>query len=312
MASSTPRVQVRGGSPVLPVYFTGDVMLARHVEILQRQGLLKPYDFIRLFASSTAVFTNFESAMSEPHIPTASGVMRFSTASSNLAVLESLSITHASLANNHSRDYGKEGYVRTVSHLRSLGITPFGDAVSVGTSSLTYAAVGSTTIAVIGLHTLFVPPDKAVLQALLTDAKASSDFQFIYIHWGDEYQTTHNQAQASLAEWLVNEGADAVIGHHPHVVQDISLINGVPVFYSLGNFIFDQYFSEDVQVGLVLGLEVTDTTLNWRLYPHSQCAKATPCLMDKKREASFLSGLANRSNEALYDQIMAKNIEIPR
>ncbi len=294
------------------VFFTGDVMLARHVEVLLRENLIKPYDFISLFATAKAVFTNFESAMSNPHAPTPSGAMRFSSTQSSLAVLETLHVSHASLANNHSRDYGREGYAYASESLRALGIEPFGDAVTVSSSSLTYAEIGSTTIAVLGIHTLFVSPDRTIMKNLLSEAKSKSDVQFVYIHWGDEYELVHNRSQEELATWFAAEGVDAVIGHHPHVVQDIGLIQNMPVFYSLGNFVFDQYFSVDVKTGLVLGLEVTPQTLNFTLYPQSQCAKATPCLMSKEAETTFLLGLADRSDEALFDQIVAKNIVIPR
>lgn len=294
------------------VFFTGDSMLARHVETLLRQDLIKPYDFISLFSVAQAVFTNFESAMSNPHVPTPSGAMRFSSTQTSLTLLESLNISHASLANNHSRDYGREGYAYASTSLREIGIVPFGDAVTVSSSSLSYVTVGDTKIAVLGVHTLFVPPDQTILKSLLMEAKAKSDFQFVYIHWGDEYELIHNQSQETLASWFGKEGVDAVIGHHPHVVQDIGMIGTMPVFYSLGNFIFDQYFSEDVKTGLVLGLEVSEKNLMWRLYPQSQCAKATPCLMSKVQEEVFLTTLAERSEPLLFDQIMAKNIMIPR
>ncbi len=310
-APSTTTVAVVVEKPSY-VFFTGDMMLARHVEVLLSQDLIKPYDFTSLFASAKAVFTNFESAMANPHISTPSGAMQFSTSIRSLPLLKTLHVTHASLANNHSRDYGRDGNVYARESLTAIGVVPFGDAVTVSSSSLAYIEVGSTRIAVLGVHTLFVPPDLAVLASLLTEAKSQSDLQFVYIHWGDEYMLRHNQAQAELANWFANEGVDAVIGHHPHVTQDISMIGSMPVFYSLGNFVFDQYFSNDVKTGLVLGLEVTDKSLVWRLYPQFQCAKATPCLMDKKQEEAFLMALADRSDPAIFDQIVAKNLVIQR
>lgn len=294
------------------IFFTGDIMLARHVEILLRDNLIKPYDFISLFASAEAVFVNFESAMRDPHLPTPSGAMQFSTSPQSLSLLKALNVSHASLANNHSRDHGREGYTFARTSLADIGIEPFGDAVTVSSSSLTYTSVGSTTIAVLGIHTLFVPPDRIIMKNLLNEAKTKSDLQFVYIHWGDEYELVHNRSQEELATWFASEGVDAVIGHHPHVVQDIGLIGTMPVFYSLGNFVFDQYFSEDVKRGLVIGLEVTPQNLHFALYPQAQCAKATPCLMDKEAEDHFLLALADRSASSLFDQIAAKNIVIQR
>jgi hypothetical protein len=311
ISPATTTIPVVSETPAF-VFFTGDIMLARHVEVLLQQNLIQPYDFMSLFAKAKAVITNFESAMANPHVATHSGAMRFSTNVKSLELLKTLHISHASLANNHSRDYGRDGYVYAAASLRELGIQPFGDAVTVSSSSLSYIEVGSTTIAVLGIHTLFVPPDRTMMKNLLSEAKNNSDIQIVYIHWGDEYELFHNRNQEELATWFAAEGVDAIIGHHPHVVQDIALIGNMPVFYSLGNLVFDQYFSEDVKTGLVLGLEITPKSLHFTLYPQSQCAKATPCLMRKEAETAFLLGLADRSDEILFDQIVAKNIVIPR
>ncbi len=300
-------------NPVLPpIYFTGDVMLGRHVETLIDRNLVHPYDFYTLFATSTAVVTNFESAMADPHIPTPSGAMRFSVKPSSLTVLDSLNITHASLANNHARDYGQVGYQHAVRELSSRSITPFGDAVTLSTSSLAYVRYGDTTIGLIGLHTLFVPPDEMKLGELIQLLATTSDIQIAYVHWGEEYELVANQAQANLVSVLQAQGIDIVIGHHPHVTQNIDMVAGIPVFYSLGNFIFDQYFSTDVQQGLVLGLTIELDTVTITLHPHEQCARATPCLMSSSTEKVYLEALAQRSNSSLREQIMAKKLTFSR
>ena len=66
-------------------------------------------------------------------------------------------------------------------------------------------------------------------------ARENADFVIVLPHWGEEYVLTHNASQQEWAEWLVDQGADAIIGAHPHVVQDTTHIKGVPVVYSLGN-----------------------------------------------------------------------------
>jgi hypothetical protein len=311
---TAPQSKAQEAKPTtpLPIYFTGDIMLARHVEVLDRQGKINPIDFITLFASSTAVVVNFESAMAEPHVSTQSGAMQFSTAFERLPLLSALRVSHASLANNHSRDYGKAGRENAITKLHSVGITAFGDAVSVSSSSIAYIQQGSTTISLIGIHTLFSEPERDELVPLLALMSSTSDVQIPYIHWGDEYELMHNDTQERLAALLVELGADAIIAHHPHVTQDIQLINGVPVFYSLGNFIFDQYFKQDVKEGYVLGLIVTDKTLDFTIIPHEQCALATPCRMTATHSQLYLEALSKRSGSRLGEQIMARNIVISR
>ena len=66
-------------------------------------------------------------------------------------------------------------------------------------------------------------------------ARDLADFVIVLPHWGEEYVLRHNRTQQEWAEWLVEQGADAIIGAHPHVVQDTTFIKGVPVIYSLGN-----------------------------------------------------------------------------
>jgi poly-gamma-glutamate synthesis protein (capsule biosynthesis protein) len=298
--------------PPPPIFFTGDVMLGRYVEQLIARGEVRPFDFMRIFATSTAVVTNFESAIALPHVPTPSGGMQFSTALASLRILEDLHITHASLANNHGRDYGESGYQNAIAQLTERNITPFGDPVRVSTSSLVYIPYGSEVIGIIGIHTLFNKPIAADLRPLMRQLAASSSVQLAYVHWGNEYELVHSQPQADLATLLVELGIDGIVGHHPHVTQDIAMVGGVPVFYSLGNFIFDQYFSPDVQEGLVLGLTVTPTNLEFTLHPHYQCARSTPCFMTASSAVSYLDALANRSEVSLRDQIRAQKLVIPR
>jgi gamma-polyglutamate biosynthesis protein CapA len=295
-----------------PIYFTGDVMLGRYVETLLARDQIKPFDFMRLFSSSSAVVINFESAIALPHRQTPSGGMQFSTALASLAILDELSVTHASLANNHARDYGLSGYQNAFAELAARRITPFGDAARVATTSLTYIPYGEETIGIIGLHTLFVTPTAEALTPLFAELAASSTIQIAYVHWGNEYQLTHSPAQGEFAKLLVDLGTDIIIGHHPHVTQDIELIDDVPVFYSLGNFIFDQYFSPEVQEGLVLGFTLTPDSYEFALHPHYQCARSTPCLMGDEQRALSLDALAARSAEPLQSQIKAETLIIPR
>src|SRR5690606_37322647 len=78
---------------------------------------------------------------------------------------------------------------------------------------------------------------------------------------------THTTVQESLAHILIERGIDAVVGHHPHVVQDIAIYKGAPIFYSLGNFIFDQYFSSEVQEGALLEVHIENTSVVFRVIP---------------------------------------------
>ena len=72
------------------------------------------------------------------------------------------------------------------------------------------------------------------------------------VNWGEEYHSIANNYQTSIAKQIVKAGADVVVGHHPHWVQNHEEINSVPIYYSLGNFIFDQMWSEETKKGLIV------------------------------------------------------------
>jgi poly-gamma-glutamate synthesis protein (capsule biosynthesis protein) len=79
----------------------------------------------------------------------------------------------------------------------------------------------------------------------------------VSFHFGDEYQPLSNDRQKRIARAAVDAGADIVVGHHAHVAQEVEEYNNGVIAYSLGNFVFDQYFSEETMQGLKLDVEVT-------------------------------------------------------
>ena len=79
-------------------------------------------------------------------------------------------------------------------------------------------------------------------------------------HWGNEY-SHRSLHQVELAHLAVDSGADVVIGHHPHWVQEVETYLGKPIYYSLGNLVFDQMWSEETRTGLVVKLNFSGSTL---------------------------------------------------
>ncbi len=288
------------------IVFTGDVMLARRVEtLLDRYGSSFAYERMPTFASSTDwVMVNFEAPVPKKHVHTPDLTFRFSVDAQHLSALRSFGVTHASLANNHTYDAGVRGYQESVEALRAADIIPVGDA-TVGSSTVQVLEIDGATVAVFALHAVDTTPNRERLAALMSHY-ASTTYQVAYIHWGSEYKETAIASTAALAKSLVSLGFDAIVGHHPHVVQNIELIDGVPVFYSLGNFIFDQYFSPAVQEGLLLRLTATADGLSFELMPHtSQDARSQPRPMNETERKVFFADLAAKSDQALYAQIMA-------
>lgn len=262
---------------VKSLYFVGDIMLGRDVERrMNRSGVDYPYQFINFNTEDSFAFGNFEASIPEVHVSTPDNTFRFSVNQKFLGPLAQAGFTHLSLANNHAFDFGLPGYNSSISAIWNSGMVPFGHPSKLSTSSVTFIDTGTSRIAVIAIHTLFVAPSVQNIAEVLAYAGSESDLQIVYIHWGDEYSRFPSSAQRKLAQTFSDSGADIIIGHHPHVVQSIEKINETIVFYSLGNYIFDQYFSSEVQSGLVLKLDMSSspkislipvTTLDSKIQP---------------------------------------------
>lgn len=209
-------------------------------------------------------------------------------------------------ANNHILDKGKAGLERTLGIYarmeRECGIRYTGTApdaredtirnpLIVDVKGIRIALVNFTYGTNLGLAEPWPKvwrTDTAALRALIGRArKTSADFIVALPHWGTEYVLTHSEPQRQLARWLAEQGCDAVIGSHPHVVQDIETFvlpndNGigtrtVPVVYSLGNAISNMS-AVNTRVGLLLTLRiVTDASGKRRMLPpeptYTWCAR---------------------------------------
>ncbi len=99
------------------------------------------------------------------------------------------------------------------------------------------------------------------IKDIIMNAKAQSDVLIVSFHFGEEYKTVHNSRQEELAHGAIDSGADMVIGHHPHVIEDVEVYKDKPIVYSLGNFIFDQNFSTNTMRGMLFSATYENSTL---------------------------------------------------
>jgi poly-gamma-glutamate synthesis protein (capsule biosynthesis protein) len=275
--------------------FVGDVMLGRHVETLWRRN-----GFDALFSGVSDLLSgpevkigNLEGPIlsGEPQTPLQS--LRFVFSPEILPALAPFSFL--SLGNNHTWDYGSSGYLATVSSLRDAGVILFGhpleeyDGVLLSSSTLLF-----------GFNATY--PSFSLPDAEDRVRDASSSLVIVFMHWGNEYELTPSPAERTIAEGLIDAGADLIVGAHPHVVQSIELYRGVPIFYSLGNFIFDQYFSPDVMEGLAVRMEMKEKP-SYTLIPLS-LGRTHPSPMTMASSSVFLSNLSLRSAPELREEIV--------
>ncbi len=179
-------------------------------------------------------------------------------------LLGSLRVNTVSLANNHSRDGGKEGFQETISTLKELNIDFIGSDQSVAESSIKIKHIGDVSVAFISVYT---HEPFSNLTEKIRELSDSGYYVVVYAHWGEEYVTVANNSQVDMAHDWIDAGADLVVGSHPHVVQNFEVHNGRPIAYSLGNFVFDQSLSSEVQTGAVLGGKFDKESLSLFVVP---------------------------------------------
>lgn len=257
----------------LELLFVGDIMPSRYVaKAMREHGYDFPFQHIATTTRSAGIaFGNLES----PVLPGAivrAGEMRFRTDPEFLPYLRDAGFDIVSLANNHAYDHGLNGITKTIEALRKNDITFAGVGIGDEAYRPTYITRGSTTVAFIAQNDPApVRPhscatnnslgtacfNTAKLQSALEEASRNADFTVFTMHAGKEYTSEPEQKQIDIARFAVDHGADLVVGHHPHVIQSRENYNGKWIYYSLGNFIFDQSWSRNTTLGLMLRIEIS-------------------------------------------------------
>jgi poly-gamma-glutamate capsule biosynthesis protein CapA/YwtB (metallophosphatase superfamily)/outer membrane protein assembly factor BamB len=256
-----------GAEPVVSLVAVGDVMVGRGVGRLIAANS-PSYPFLAtkgLTSQADLAFGNLESPITARGSPQGGIALR-----SRPEVAEGLSqagFDVLSLANNHILDYGPVGLLDTMSYLGGEGIAyvGVGGEGGEGQSAVTLEVKG-LRIAFLAYNHVGLPeenlaeegvggpawlePDSAY--ADIVKAAEDADFVVVSVHWGEEYSPVPDEWQREVARGMLDAGAGLVIGHHPHVVGAVAFEDRGFVAYSLGNFVFDQPFSQETQQGLVL------------------------------------------------------------
>lgn len=149
-------------------------------------------------------------------------------------ILKDGGVEAANIANNHSYDYGQQGFDDTIANLEAAGISTFGYDTAI------VKEVKGVKVGLVGIYTLKDNMGRATqLKEKIAEVKGQgAQIVIVSFHWGVESENYPDQVQRDLAHMAVDEGADLVLGHHPHVLQGIEKYNGKNIVYSLGNFCF--------------------------------------------------------------------------
>lgn len=233
----------------ITVLLTGDIMLGRSVMGVSLAKDDPNYPFKKvadILKKSDVVFGNLENPI-VANCPTSDSGFKFCADPKMVQGLSYAGVDIVNLANNHISNYGQDGINQTEKYLSDAGIG------YVGTGNLVIRNIKGTRLGFLGFDFLDYEP-KDTDYKLIENSKKQVDILIVMVHWGVEYVPLATDTQKLIGNQLVSSGADVVVGSHPHVVQNTDYINGKPIFYSLGNFVMDQSWSEETKSGLAVRL----------------------------------------------------------
>ncbi len=258
----------------------------------------------RLIEGADMALANFENpAPDDPRWHTSGTV--FNADPDLIDGLVDAGIDYVSLANNHIGDAGNAGILQTIANLdaRGLAHSGAGEDLKAARKPALLEAKG-VTVAVLGYDAIarayFAAegePGSAQLSLTRTRndikaaRKAGADVVVVFPHWGTEYQARPFAAQQQLGRDIIDAGADMIIGNHAHWAARMEVYEGKPIWYALGNFVFDQTWSEPTMEGITLELTFEGAELvQVRMRPHIILDKAQPNFLDPAGDGRVVMG----------------------
>ena len=197
---------------------------------------LKTASFI---ADADITFGNLEVPIIESCSSTETGMI-FCARPESIEGLKFAGFDILSIANNHILNQGQKGRKQTADFLKEAGIMA-------SENELVVKKVNHLLFGFLSFD-LVTYPNTPLVETIKENSKRV-DVLIVSLHWGAEYQKEPAVFQKELAHQIIDAGAKIIIGHHPHVTQPIEKYNNGLIFYSLGNFVFDQYWSEETKKG---------------------------------------------------------------
>jgi len=265
--------------------FGGDIMLDRGV----KNSINKNYngDYLKLFDESNLsdllknldiVFANLEGPASNIG-KDQKNLYSFRMDPSIIPALKGAGFSVLSVANNHVGDWGREAYEDTLKRLKENEISYIGGGLNTNETEnpiiiekygikigyLGFSDVGPNWMEATENQAGILLANNPRFSEIIKNASEKVDYLIVSFHFGDEYQTKHNARQEYLAHSAIDAGAKIIIGHHPHVIEDTEIYSPKDciqsscmgyIAYSLGNFIFDQGFSENTMKGMLLEIKL--------------------------------------------------------
>jgi poly-gamma-glutamate synthesis protein (capsule biosynthesis protein) len=294
--------------PPVTILAFGDMMLDRKVrEQINAYGPEYPFALIKDFLrgdgiANDIVVANAEGAFTKNVSVTLGrqdAPLQFTFDPAILPTLKKLGFTLLGQTNNHMLDFGLSGYDQSTSSIETAGLNWFGDPRNQEVKPFVTKIHGEK-ITFIGYSEFAHQGMENVLQAI-REAKTNSSYVVVCPHWGEEYEPEPNSTQQENAYAFIDAGADVVLGSHPHVIQPIEMYHNKIIFYSLGNFIFDQAATGPTSRGLAVRISLTRDFAMYDLFPFS-ILKQQAVLMNQEYRLMELSHLNVQSGKIVVQR----------
>lgn len=292
----------------ITLLFAGDVLLDSEYAVMyeyRRRGrrideVISP-KLLEQMHDADLFMVNNEFTFTDRGEPLEGKRFTFRAKPEDVSVLHEMGVDIVSVANNHAYDYGEISLLDTLDTLDGAGIARVGAGRNLEEAMRpVYYVANDYKIAIVSatqMERFQVPDTKGAtendagvfrcmdeenLVKVLEEAKQESDYVILYIHWGTENQEEIDWWQETQSEVYAKAGADLIIGGHPHVLQKLDLIKGVPVVYSLGNFWFNSKTMNTCLMEVVLNGQGLKSL---RFIPCIQTEKTTRLLEGAEGEA---------------------------
>lgn len=248
------------------IQLVGDVMLGRSVNGMIKRYKNPDWPFLEIkdyLSQGDILIGNLESPLIK-NCPMISEGFIFCGEAQNVSGVKNAGFTALSIENNHMLNFGERGKAETKNTLEASGLS------SIEKDSITEIKSNNKIIHLIAFDDT-LPLGRKYIDAnwssAISQADSGADITIVFVHWGVEYSLLPSSRQIELAHQAIDSGADIVVGAHPHVVQTTEIYEGKLILYSLGNFVFDQMWSEETKNGMLaqvvigVGNQITDVRM---------------------------------------------------
>ncbi|HRS79095.1 MAG TPA: CapA family protein [Spirochaetota bacterium] len=296
------------------ILFVGDILLANEAEQhIHKKGIEYPFWKIKEeLLKYDFIFANMESPITKRGTPVVEKPYIFRVKPEDAVCLKDLKIDAVSISNNHLMDYNTEGMVDTIAALDRLNIRHTGGGKNLDEARRPVVLkYGDTSIVILAYCNRppeeyyatdslpgIAPLDLDLIREDIAAYKLDNSRVLISLHWGIEQTHVPQKEQIATAHDIIDAGADAIIGHHPHWPQGIEIYRGRPIIYSLGNFIngyINPVERDNIAVGFYYNGGTLETIKVIPLAGRNRQIRFQPFVLTGKHADGFLYLIRNLS-----------------